>query len=549
MIFRIMLLFCLLTTTVLPAADSATIPVSYAGRYRPMEAYARLWLQETYGKQALRKADLNAFGEHDRSAVNLVLKLHLVGPEAYPSAPLFYLKSASDKQSLGLDLKRSHFSYRELQASLEELSSAATSPPIQKLRERLTTRPELRVLPAYQRPGEWLSLDTLRKWQGKENFTALPEDTYERLQSTFSRLDQALQTGQPDSVTAPLVEQLADILVQGYESLAGQPVRRSMASTLYYPTQRQLQAELLYYRLPLVTVTIGYYIIGLAFLFLANRLQRRGLDVCAWTLLFLGFFVHTAVLALRCYILQRPPVSNMFETLLFVPWVAMLIGLLWRGFGNSRLVLGAGALASILLLTLLQVTRLDSGMENVQAVLDSQYWLIIHVLMIVSSYGVFLLCGILGHLYLLSYPRRWLASKELSRLATAILHTMYLGTALLIPGTILGGVWAAQSWGRFWDWDPKESWAFITTCVYLIFIHLYRFQRIGSYGLAMGSVVGLLAVSFTWYGVNYLLGTGLHSYGFGAGGEFWYAAYFVAEIAFLALCYRRCRLVSRQGVD
>lgn len=542
MILKTTLLFCLLATTALPAADSATIPVSYGGRYRPMEAYARLWLQEIYGKQTIRKADLNAFGEHDRSAVNVVLKLHLVGPEAYPNAPLFYLKSASDKQSLGLDPKRSHFSYRELQASLDKHSPAATSPPIQKLKERLKSRPELRVLPAYQRPGEWLPLDTLRRWQEKENFTAFPADIYERLQATFSRLDEALRTGQPDALTAPLGEQIADILVSAYEPLAGQPVRRSVASTLYYPTQRQLQAELLYYRLPLVTVTIGYYIIGLTFLFLANRLQRRGLDVCAWMLLFLGFLVHTALLALRCYILQRPPVSNMLETLLFVPWVAMLIGLLWRGFANSRLALGAGALASILLLTLLEVTKLDSGMENVQAVLDSQYWLIIHVLMVVSSYGVFLLCGFLGHLYLLNYPRRWLALVERSRLATAILHTMYLGTALLIPGTILGGVWAAQSWGRFWDWDPKESWAFITACIYLIFIHLYRFQRIGSYGLAMGSVVGLLAVSFTWYGVNYILGTGLHSYGFGAGGELWYAAYFIAEIAFLALCYSWRRL-------
>jgi ABC-type transport system involved in cytochrome c biogenesis permease subunit len=78
-----------------------------------------------------------------------------------------------------------------------------------------------------------------------------------------------------------------------------------------------------------------------------------------------------------------------------------------------------------------------------------------------------------------------------------------MGVAMLIPGTILGGVWAAESWGRFWDWDPKESWAFISSCIYLMVIHAYRFHFIRNIGLAAGSIAGLLMISFTWYGVNY----------------------------------------------
>jgi hypothetical protein len=97
----------------------------------------------------------------------------------------------------------------------------------------------------------------------------------------------------------------------------------------------------------------------------------------------------------------------------------------------------------------------------------------------------------------------------------------------------LGGVWAAESWGRFWDWDPKESWAFISICLYLIWVHAYRFHRIASFGLAIGAVTGLLAISFTWYGVNYILGTGLHSYGFGSGGELYYYLFVGAESALL----------------
>lgn len=123
----------------------------------------------------------------------------------------------------------------------------------------------------------------------------------------------------------------------------------------------------------------------------------------------------------------------------------------------------------------------------------------------------------------------------MTALGQLILQTMYGGTILLVSGTILGGIWAAESWGRFWDWDPKESWAFISSCFYLIWIHAYRFHRIGSFGLAIGAVSGLLAISFTWYGVNYILGTGLHSYGFGSGGEIFYYSFLGIECLFLIL--------------
>jgi len=167
-------------------------------------------------------------------------------------------------------------------------------------------------------------------------------------------------------------------------------------------------------------------------------------------------------------------------------------------------------------------------------VLDSQYWLTVHVLMVVGSYGMFALAGVLGHFYLISRLISGRQTDQTERFGRQILQAMYLGTALLIPGTILGGVWAAESWGRFWDWDPKESWAFISSCVYLIWIHAYRFGHIRYDGLAVGSITGLMVISFTWYGVNYILGTGLHSYGFGSGGEIYYYLYLAGEAAFIA---------------
>ena len=136
--------------------------------------------------------------------------------------------------------------------------------------------------------------------------------------------------------------------------------------------------------------------------------------------------------------------------------------------------------------------------------------------------------------------------KESPKLLDALLQSLYVGIALLIPGTILGGIWAAQSWGRFWDWDPKESWAFISSCVYLLIIHAYRFKRISGIGLAIGSIGGLLAISFTWYGVNYILGTGLHSYGFGSGGEWIYYSYVGLELAFIGFCITKFTVQDRK---
>jgi ABC-type transport system involved in cytochrome c biogenesis permease subunit len=157
--------------------------------------------------------------------------------------------------------------------------------------------------------------------------------------------------------------------------------------------------------------------------------------------------------------------------------------------------------------------------------------------MIVASYGALILGGILGHVYLL---------KKSQRLEETLLQCLYVGIALLIPGTILGGVWAAQSWGRFWDWDPKESWAFISACVYLLVIHAYRFRKIQAKGLAIGSILGLLAISFTWYGVNYILGSGLHTYGFGSGGEWIYYSYLILELAFIGIALKGTQIQSNQ---
>lgn len=336
------------------------------------------------------------------------------------------------------------------------------------------------VLPCQR--GEWLPLEALKTESG--NFTLYPDETFQEIQKAYLLQD---------------VAKLSAHLRKAYAGLAGKPMRKAHGKTLYYPTFNQLYAELLLFRIPFLEIILLLYVLGALF----------GLPG--------AFVLHTAYLLLRCYILARPPVSNMYETLLYVPWIIGLSGLIFS-------VRRAASASAALILMILIFCPLKDNMENVQAVLDSQYWLTIHVLMVVASYGFFILGGVLAHLYFYNKD-----------LAKPLLHTLYIGTGLLIVGTILGGVWAAQSWGRFWDWDPKESWAFISACIYLILIHLYRFKQIGPFGLAIGAILGLQAILFTWYGVNYILGTGLHSYGFGSGGNGFFAAFVLLEFAFIIL--------------
>lgn len=399
-----------------------------------------------------------------------------------------------------------------------------------------------KALPGRYKSGEWHSLHALKvkifnsssgKLELVKNFTLYSDALFERIRDSYFRLQSAMK--EKDTHSAAIHKQLlSQALMEGYQTLAQKPYTSALGKMLYYPSPWKLQAEAFYAHYPLVLLCIAGYTFSLSLFLLAFRLHLKALFSAAYCLIFMTFAMHTFLLILRSYILGRPPVANMFETVLYVPWVAVLISLILRFFYSNSVPLIASALASMVLLTLLQLNFYSSSFENVQAVLDSHYWLFIHVLMVVGSYGLFLLACLLGHIYLsgLAYCKH--ETPFLALVAQLLLKILYVGVALLVAGTLLGGVWAAQSWGRFWDWDPKESWAFISICIYLLWIHAYRFGKIHRFGLAVGSILGFLAISFTWYGVNYILGTGLHSYGFGSGGTFYYYSYIFIELLFLA---------------
>lgn len=414
------------------------------------------------------------------------------------------------------------------------------------------------LLPGRYDSGIWFSLKALevrvidprtKSSQEIGNFTLYSDEQFSRIRAAYKALKEAVANPTKDAQIQFLSKELASELISAYTSISGQIYREASGKSLHYPTLAQISLELWYTRYPLTEAAILLYLTTAILLAFNFRRKKSGSYAVALTCLFSAFAIHSLILGMRCAILQRPPVSNMFETVIYVPWVAVFSSIILRFILSQDILLFASSIGSALLLFLLKITNLNSSLENVQAVLDSHYWLIIHVLMVVGSYGIFILSGILGHLYLAIGIGNKSETSQMRKIGKLILQTMYLGIALLIPGTILGGVWAAESWGRFWDWDPKESWAFISSCVYLIWIHAFTFGYIHYFGLAIGSITGLLAMSFTWYGVNYILGTGLHSYGFGSGGEIYYYFFLIFEILFLSIALFEFQRRPTSGVE
>jgi cytochrome c-type biogenesis protein CcsB len=290
---------------------------------------------------------------------------------------------------------------------------------------------------------------------------------------------------------------------------------------------------------------------GLSRLFL-----RRSMLVLAGLLLAWGIAEHAIGIALRIIILGRAPVSNTYEGLLWMGLAAIGVGGLFQVFSRKSSYFLGGLIAAELSVLFAMLVPLEQQTNTLPAVLRSNYWLIIHVITITSSYGVLAVASVLGHVYLFKEvlfkgrnPQSAIHNPQSngngkSPLITQTYRAIQLGVLLLTAGTILGGVWAADSWGRFWGWDPKETWALISIVVYFAMLHARYIGWLREVGMAAAAIVGFLAIVWTFYGVNYVMATGLHSYGFGSGGEKWVALWAAFELAFLGACKWRYNVLA-----
>jgi cytochrome c-type biogenesis protein CcsB len=329
------------------------------------------------------------------------------------------------------------------------------------------------------------------------------------LNNILPLLDEALQTN--NTVTARKIT----------ESVIGYQERFSGYSL---PSESKTKAEILYYKLGIFEKLFPFYattglimLIGLIIMVIrGNRKTSLFVKTLGW-LLFAGFLFHTSGLSLRWYIAGHSPMSNGYESMIFISWVTILAGFIFSR--KSAFALSATAVLAGMTLMVAHLSFMDPEITNLVPVLKS-YWLTLHVSVITGSYGFLGLGAILGIITMIllalsNSGNQERISNTIDELTVINFKTLTLGLYFLTIGTFLGAVWANESWGRYWGWDPKETWSLITIIVYAFVTHsrmIPGFKNVFSFNLL--SLFGFSSVLMTYFGVNYYL-SGLHSYASG----------------------------------
>ncbi|MFK7778528.1 MAG: cytochrome c biogenesis protein CcsA [Gimesia sp.] len=270
---------------------------------------------------------------------------------------------------------------------------------------------------------------------------------------------------------------------------------------------------------------------------------NKSLSNAAFWLIVLTFAVHTFALISRIYISGRPPVTNLYSSAVFIGWGAVLAGIIIERM--NRLGIG-NLLAAVAGFSTLLIAHMLAGdgdtMTVLQAVLDTQFWLATHVVCITLGYAATFVAGLLGLFYILwgtCTPRMTAdAGKEIIRMMYGVLC---FAIFLSFFGTVLGGLWADDSWGRFWGWDPKENGALIIVLWNALVLHARWGGMIKDRGLAMLAIGGNIITSWSWFGVNEL-GVGLHSYGFTDGVLMALGLFMLSQLAVIAIAFIPQRL-------
>ena len=314
-----------------------------------------------------------------------------------------------------------------------------------------------------------------------------------------------------------------------------------------YPSDSKIEAEIAYNEFNIFSRLFRYYsmvsILLITFVILQIFYSKKWINFVVKFLIgvvLLLFLTHTLGLISRWYISGNAPWSNAYESIIYVAWATLLFGLyLGR---KSALTISAASFVTAIILMIAMGNWLDPEIANLQPVLNS-WWLLVHVSIIVASYGPLSLGMILGvvALFLIIFTNKKNKKKmDINIKEITIVNEMAVtvGLVMLTIGNFLGGMWANESWGRYWGWDPKETWALISIMIYAFVLHMRLIPGLrGKYTYNLWSVIAYASIMMTYFGVNFYL-SGLHSYASGdrviTPNSVYYSVAFVAIIGTLA---------------
>lgn len=286
---------------------------------------------------------------------------------------------------------------------------------------------------------------------------------------------------------------------------------------------------------PFYNALIIYVLAGLLAIFSWFNRSEALRRSAVW-LIALAFLIHTTGLIYRIALQGRPPVTNLYSSAIFIGWGACLLGLILEKFYRNGIGAVVSAGVGFITLIIAQNLALDGDtMEMMRAVLDTNFWLATHVVAVTTGYASTFVAGFLGLIYIVrGVFTRTLDGVTARSLARMIYGIVCFATLFSFVGTVLGGIWADQSWGRFWGWDPKENGALIIVLWNALILHLRWGGMIRERGLANCAVFGNVVTSWSWFGVN-MLGIGLHSYGFTEAAFKWLILFVLSQLGFIAL--------------
>jgi cytochrome c-type biogenesis protein CcsB len=554
---------CFAQNAPMPVADSSSLDfkqwellaIQDGGRRKPVDTFAREALIKMTGRSTYTA------GAKTWRGADFILSM-LLDTHDWKNEPMILVSLGELKQRLGLPGQERRFSFARLTA-LPELNALAgqahalrkAEKPLSRLQSEVMSVSERLALFAHIVDGSAFLLAPAPE-KATDPWIVPPAFAQYYNEQQFAPVQTQLQT-------------MANAYVKGDSfafSRAANQLRDNLRqlSPKIYPEESQLRLERFYnhwdgfyraawcYGIALLLLAIAHFRSSTnapnaspvaASLREASGAKRSYFKIAGVVVAVTALLFHASSIVMRCFIAGRPPVTNMYESIIWVSFAVSLFGLIF--FLRYRAAIYLLAALPVSLLALLLVHQLPiampSSIDPLVPVLRDNFWLTIHVLTITLSYAAFALAMGFGHILLFRYARNPVAARADQPMHFWLYRVLQLGVILLAAGTILGGVWANYSWGRFWGWDPKETWALIALLCYIVTLHGRLAGWWTQFGLVVASVVCFLAVLMAWYGVNFVLGKGLHSYGFGLGGETYVASFVIADLLFVAFATWRYR--------
>ena len=501
------LLFVTICVQSLSAFEIGDIPLQDEGRIKPLDTFARNHLLAFYGKRSIKELDMGATDW----IINLILN-----PENGRDQKIFNIRNPEVASSLFLDWTNEHkYSFNQITPGLSEQSSMLEMIDQKDASDRTVYEKQLYEISRNILRFEEISYLKALKFIPPSNNSESGEWL-----SPFDFILKGIPANEnQEAILNSLQMYLANRLAGNDLEMNSALNRYEMALSTFQGINVKvdnLKKETWMNRINLFYISLGLYLLSFIFLLISWMIKPILLNRVAYLLLISGTVIHGYGIFLRMQIMERPPVTTLYESVIFVSLIIMALAVLLEYFRKDGLGIFVGSVSgSVLHYVGFSYAADGDTLGMLVAVLNSNFWLATHVTTITIGYGASLMAGCVGHLYLIQ-EIRGVNSASLKSIFNNLFGITLLALFFTLFGTILGGIWADQSWGRFWGWDPKENGALLIVLWQLMMIHMRLSGLAKPKEFALGMALNNIIVALAWFGVN-LLQVGLHSYGFDDG--------------------------------